>query len=224
MVNVNPLAYATVRTGKLISVPIEIKNVHPERWDWFQGAFGLGWRQFAGLEDDGLFHEIRMDYEHLMGVWHKKSPKKVIVQFTPNHFKYEKKGGLRVMYKSHSVYLKNIHKLFFEDYETKERFEISNYENTMDYFQPPTENVQAYWRFNPYAVFGTGYKDWCNPYRVHIITNGICLESDETYGPESGNDWQMYHCIQPSNKKEHLKDLSEYTGINFLKQNEVICL
>lgn len=136
--------------------------------------------------------EIRIDYDHLWGVWHKIKPKKIIVEFTPNHYKDEKKGGLRVMFKSHSVYLKNIHKLFFEDYETGHRFEISNYESVLDYFQPPKEDIQAYWSFNPYAVFGTGYKDWSNPYRVHVLTNGIGLESDERYGPEYGHDWQMY--------------------------------
>lgn len=51
---VNPVAYATVRTGRLIAIPVEIENVHPSKWGWFKGAFGIGWRQFAGLEEDGL--------------------------------------------------------------------------------------------------------------------------------------------------------------------------
>lgn len=164
MVNVNPLAYSTVRTGRLIAIPVEIENVHPSKWDWYEGAFGIGWRQFAGLESDGLFHEIRIDYDHYYKVIWKKRPRKINVQFTPNHYNDEKKGGLRVMFTSHPVFLKNIYKLFFEDNETKRRFQISNYESVLDYFQPPKEDVQAYWSFNPYAVFGTGYKDWSNPY------------------------------------------------------------
>ncbi len=149
-----------------------------------------------------------------MEVWYKKRPRKINVQFNPNHFKNEKKGGFRIVYVKYRVCLKNIYKLFFEDYETNKTFEIDNY-SVVDYFQPPTENIQVYWRFNPYAVFGTGFKDWSNPYMVTVLTDGICLENDDRYGSEYNKDWRMWNCIQPNNKKEHLKDLSEYTGINF---------
>jgi len=209
MRTINPIENLTIRKGKFIMKKISEDGVHPSNWKWFDGAFGLGWRSFAVLKD-GQYHEVGITYESLYSVWGKMKPRKIKCDFHPNQLDRDVKSCFRVVHCNQWINLNDIYLPFFEDDKTKLLFQISNTYSLYDYFQPPTENVEVYWSFNPYAVFGTGWKDWCDPRYVEMITNGVVSEISEC---------DFFDAMKNSirNKNEHLRNLCEYTKINFLK-------
>jgi len=113
---------------------------------------------------------------------------------------------MRVIYGCH-VNLKDIYNLFFEDEKTKVLREIQNY-SILDNIVP-NDNCIAYWHFNPYAVFGTGFKSWSNPYFVSVFN------TKETFELEKEGAFRDYMVRAWLNKESHMKDLCDYTGIKF---------
>lgn len=212
MRTINPIEYLTIRKGKLTVTPIYENDVHPFEFKWHDdGAFGIGHRGFSGLIN-GEFHCIGIEWEKIYQLSNKSNPKKIKVEFHPNHFHREEKGGFRVVYPNHSIDLKNIFKLDFEDDETKIKFHASCWD-LFDYIQPKTNdsvNCEVYWDFNPYALNDTGFRSWGNPKYVEVIFNGVVEESKDERIDSFG---EMERAIRY--KGEHLRDLSEYTGINF---------
>lgn len=208
---INIIESMTIRTGKLIAVPLYDVNKHVKDWNWYEGhAFGIGTRGYCYLSDeDNLFHECRLKYDDCWDVIHLTRPRKIKGQFTPNHYKEIKKGGLRAFYPRIPLELKRIYHLCFEDSLTKKQFKVSNH-SILDHIQPNGE-CKAMWNFNPYAVFGTGFKDWSYPSYVDVFTMN---QEFEIYKKgDDHDDYQMYNALR--DKTKHLQDLTGYTGINF---------
>jgi len=207
---INIIESFTIRTGKLVAVPLVEGGKHAKDWHWYDGAFGIGTLGYCYLhEDDNLFHECRLKYDDYWDVIHLTKPRKIKGEFTPNHYKEIKKGGLRGFYSRTPLELKRIYHLCFEDSETKKRFKVCNH-SILDYIQPNDE-CQAMWNFNPYAVGGTPFRDWSWPKYVDVFTMNQKFEIYKDGKDET--DYQMHRALR--NKREHLQDLSEYTGINF---------
>jgi hypothetical protein len=209
MKTINPIERLTIRKGKLVVQPLYKENIPAREWDWYDCAFGLGWRSYAGLID-GQFHEIGITFDNYYKVIEAKNPKKINVSFNPNKFSETQKYGYRICYGYYWIDLKNVYRLMFEDKLTKKRFFVGNY-GSLDFFQPTIEDgveCKAHWGFNPYAINGTGFKSWTDPKYVDIITNGFKTERSKTDIFEA-----MEHA--EGHKNEHMKDLIDYTGINF---------
>lgn len=211
---INIIESMTIRTGKLVAVPLVEVDKHAKDWHWYEGgAFGIGTLGFCYLlEQDNLFHECRLKYDDYWDVIHLTKPRKIKGELHPNQFKELKKSGFRAFYPRTPLELKRIYHLCFEDSLTNKRFKVTNH-SILDHIQPNAE-CKAMWNFNPYAVFGTGFKDWSWPSYVDVFT--LNQEFEIYKKGDDQNDYQMHNALR--NKTQHLQDLNGYTGINFMSK------
>jgi len=225
MRRLNPLEILTVRTGKLVVDHLYDPTKHPCDWDWYdkKRAFGIGKRGFVTKQKvqnsntpditTEIFMEFRLTGYKIFDLDLKKRPRKIRGELYQSHYKEERKHGLRWVDTNFSVDLNNIYRLYFEDEISKKRFAVINID-ILDFFQPDDFingfTCSAYFDFNPYAVNGTGFKDWSHPYMVDVLSDGY--EEDLSY--KTGD---LFDSMERSilYKDEHIKDLSNYTSLKF---------
>lgn len=203
---INEIEALTIRKGKLVLVPIADETKPLMNWNWCDNSpFGIGTRSYTYQSADlGYFHEINIKHENVWKASLRKKPRTIKGDFVPNQY-LGKRSSLRVIHVNCTFDLNKIYRLYFEDQLTGKRFAVSNYD-ILDVVQPGME-CQAYWAFNPYAVFGTGFKSWANPNWV------FAHDLDMKYIVEKRNDPTM--TTEVHNRKENMENLTSYTGINF---------
>lgn len=201
---INEIEALTIRKGKLISVSIIDVNKPIDEWNWAdESCYGFGTRAYAYQSADlGHFHEINIGWDNIWKASLKKKPKTIKGDFIPNR---KKKTSFRVIHGNVSLEINKIYRLYFEDQLTGKRFAVNNYE-ILETIQPGMV-CQAYWSFNPYAVFGTGFQSWSNPNRV------FTYDLDMKFTIKNRTDYIMVAAVQ--SKERNLENLSRYTGIEF---------
>lgn len=204
------LELETIRKGRIVAVKLKEDGKHPMDWDWYDGAFGLGWRTFAIFED-GLFRYVQLHHSHFFKMHDIMNPKKI--RTTLFQSKYDKREQFGCSWGQHNYFvnLDNVYKIYFEDEVCKALVEVSSY-NILNVLQPNTDNDKcvACWSYNPIAVFGTGYEDWSYPTCVNVFL-------PETEFVEDSKDWLHPYRYDDGyeNRVRNLENLKEYTGIDF---------
>ena len=212
----------TQREGTLVSYPIR-EHDHPYHWKAFEESY-IGRKYFVyhdprrrvGKElwvDPPEWFVITLSYDDIYKLSYKKNPKKIMAEIYHTQLGKEK-SPLR-MIDVDWVFLEDIHQIVFVDKETEIEISIGNVQETMDFFRP-NDDVIGYWHFNPWAVGGTGFKDWSNPHYVNIKT--IEFDIQNFGGPDHVN-MDLFDAMKRSeeNYEKHLQNLTGYTGIEYNK-------